>query len=372
MKKWLVAVLVILALLVLIAPGIVGRLAEQNIEQKHRLGGKRQPGCLDRDRAVRPWLVYVRRHASSRPGWWALRRSDGRVPGDDRQRGAAFTYYSYRARSRTAARRPPCPPGLASTVSTFQIDPGNGQPIDIPGNLTSKLSLDGSSVSKLLLEADSHELDGATLEWEGVDLDITTDPGSGRITAGGEIKPWQIGTATSTADFSAMTVAVDQAASEYGIRVGSVSLEMGRVEIVDEGVPISVESISIQGESSIDGDRVNATSNFEFNTMTIPAVGEVSLNLDFALEGADAESARAISQAIEDAQASDDPDLALANLLPDYRRRSWHPVRQGRGYSNRSLRHFVATGCDVDNRRPVGTRREIQAARSTGKTCCCE
>ena len=46
MKKWLVAVLVIVALLVLIAPGIVGRLAEQNIEENIDWAESDSPGVM--------------------------------------------------------------------------------------------------------------------------------------------------------------------------------------------------------------------------------------------------------------------------------------------------------------------------------------
>ncbi|MDH3441404.1 MAG: DUF945 family protein, partial [Gammaproteobacteria bacterium] len=63
MKKWLVAVLVVLALLVLVAPGIVGRLAEQNIEENIDWAESDSPGVNIRTESFeRGWFTSVGRH----------------------------------------------------------------------------------------------------------------------------------------------------------------------------------------------------------------------------------------------------------------------------------------------------------------------
>ena len=315
MKKWLVAALVILALLVLIAPGIVGRLAEQNIEENIDWAESDSPGVnIETEKFERGWFTSEGTHRVVLDGGrFAEVSAEYQATTGNAELPSLIIH--------TELNHGPLPggslsPGLASTVSTFQIDPGNGQPFDVPGNLTSKVGLDGSSDSRLLLDAGKYELEEASIEWEGVDLNITSDPGPGSVSVDGEVKPWRIDADGSVIDISAMAVSADQVRSDYGFNVGSVEVEMGRMEIVDEGAPISIESMSLSGESSINGDRVDATSTFEMNTMTIPAVGDVSLNMDFALEGADAESASAIGEAIQDAQSSSDPEAALANLYP--------------------------------------------------------
>ena len=315
MKKWLVAVLVILALLVLIAPGIVGRLAEQNIEENIDWAESDSPGVnIETERFDRGWFTSEGTHRVVLDGGrFADVSSEYQAATGNPELPSLIIH--------TELTHGPLPggslsPGLASTVSTFQIDPGNGQPFDVPGQLTSKVGLNGSSDSRLLLEAGTHELEEASIEWQGVDLGITSDPGPGSVTVDGEVLPWRIDAGGSVVDFSAMTISADQVRSEYGFKVGTVDLDMGKIEIVDEGAPMSIEGISLSGESSIDDDRVDAVSTFEMDRMTVPAVGEVSLNFDFALEGADAESASAIGAAIQEAQSSTDPEAALANLYP--------------------------------------------------------
>jgi uncharacterized protein YdgA (DUF945 family) len=314
-KKWLVAVLVILALLVLIAPGIVGRLAERNIEENIDWAESDSPGVrIETERFERGWFTSA--------GTYRVVLEGGR-----------FAEVSEQYRDATGNPELPSliistelahgplpggslPPGLASTVSTFQIDPGNGQPFDVPGRLTSKVGLDGHSDSNLILEAGSYEHDDATIEWQGVDMNIVSNPRPGSVVVEGEIKPWRIDGGGSIVEFSGVNIKANQVRSEFGFNVGTVEMDMGRVELVDDGVPMSIESITLVGESAIDGDRVNAHSTFAMNTMTIPAVGEVSLDVEFALEGADAASASAIGDAIQDAQSADDPEAALANLYP--------------------------------------------------------
>ena len=58
MKRWLVVLLVLLALLVLVTPGIVGRLAEQNIEQNIEWAEAESPGVIiQTERFERGWFT---------------------------------------------------------------------------------------------------------------------------------------------------------------------------------------------------------------------------------------------------------------------------------------------------------------------------
>lgn len=315
MKKWLVAALLILALLVLVAPGIVGRLAEQNIEDNIDWAESDSPGVnIQTERFERGWFTSEGTHrVVLEGGQFAEASAEYRQATGNAELPSLIIH--------TELAHGPLPggsltPGLASTVSTFQIDPGNGQPFDVPGSLTSKVGLGGDSDSHLLLEAGTYEHDGAKLEWQGADMKIVSNPGPGRVSVEGEIKPWRIDAGDATVSLSAITIKADQARSDFGFNVGSVEMEMGRMEILDDGMPLSIDGIVLAGESSIDGDRVDAHSTFAMNAMTIPAVGEVSLDIEFALDGADAAAANAIGTAIQDAQAADDPEAALANLYP--------------------------------------------------------
>jgi len=315
-NKWLVAALVVLALLVLIAPGIVGRLAEQNIEENIDWAESDSPGVNIRTESFeRGWFTSVGRHRVVLEGGQFAEFS-----GEYRDATGHPELPSLLINTEMA--HGPLPggslsPGLANTVSTFQVDPGNGELIELPGTLTSKVGLAGDSDSTLLLEAGSFEHEGATIEWQGVDMNIVSNPGPGMVSVDGEIKPWTITDGDSSVNISAITITADQVRSDYGFSVGTVNVEMGKIEVIENGAPFSIDGMSISGETSINGDRVNAQSTIAMNTMTLPVVGDVSLDIDFNLEGADATAAAAIGAALQNAQSSADPEAALANLYPE-------------------------------------------------------
>ena len=137
-KKWLVAVLVALALLLLIAPGIVGKLAEQNIEENIDWAERDSPGVnIETESFERGWFTSVGVHrVVLEGGQFAEATLEYREStGNAELPSLVIT---------TEMDHGPLPggslsPALANTVSTFQVDPGNGQLIDIPGSLSLSL-----------------------------------------------------------------------------------------------------------------------------------------------------------------------------------------------------------------------------------------
>jgi uncharacterized protein YdgA (DUF945 family) len=313
MKRWLVAVLVVLALLVLLAPGIVGRLAERNIAENIEWAEADSPG------------VHIETEAFER-GWFT---SQGRyrVGFDALKFGAAAAEYQAATGNAelpslivdTRLQHGPLPggsmpPGLANTVSTFQIDPGNGQLVNVPGQLTSQVALDGTSDARLLVEAGSYEHEEGTIAWQGADLAFVSNPASGAVTVNGEVSPWSITAENEAVNVGAMSIAADQARSEFGFNVGTVDFSIGKSTIMDEGATTSIEGIELTGASSIEDGRVDADSTFALKKLTIPAVGDVDFDMDISLRRVDAQSAAVIGKALQDAQGAADPEAALAGV----------------------------------------------------------
>jgi uncharacterized protein YdgA (DUF945 family) len=206
------------------------------------------------------------------------------------------------------------PPGLANTVSTFQIDPGNGQLVNVPGQLTSQVALDGTSDARLLVEAGSYEHEEGTIAWQGADLAFVSNPASGAVTVNGEVSPWSITAENEAVNVGAMSIAADQARSEFGFNVGTVDFSIGKSTIMDEGATTSIEGIELTGASSIEDGRVDADSTFALKKLTIPAVGDVDFDMDISLRRVDAQSAAVIGKALQDAQGAADPEAALAGV----------------------------------------------------------
>lgn len=316
MKRWLVILLVALALLVLLAPGIVGRMAERNIDRNIEWAESDSPG------------LSIRTESFDR-GWFT---SEGRYRVGFE--GGQFAEITEEYRQATGNQELPSliidtrlshgplpggsvPPGLASTVSTFQLDPGNGAPIDIPGTLTSRVGLDGASKSHLLLEAGTFRQDGVTIGWQGADIDISSNPATGAINAAGDIKPWKIEADGSSVDIGTITVAADQRDSEFGFSVGTVDLAVGEIRLVDESSSFSIAGMSMKADSGIEDERLTVHSVFGLQAMTVPAFGDVGFDMDFSLLGADAASVAVIGNAVQEAQGAADPEQAMANLYSE-------------------------------------------------------
>ncbi|MDH4071823.1 MAG: YdgA family protein, partial [Gammaproteobacteria bacterium] len=183
MKRWLVVLLVLLALLVLLSPGIIGRLAEKNIEANIEWAEQDSPGVnIETESYERGWFTSAGRH---------------RIVFDEgRFRAVAEDYRSATGNDQlpslivdTTLEHGPLPggslsPGLANTVSMFTLDPGDGAPVPIKGALRSRVGLDGASESQLMLEPDTFSRDDATFSWQGADFDIASDPATSQIRVG--------------------------------------------------------------------------------------------------------------------------------------------------------------------------------------------
>jgi len=313
MKRWLVILLVLLAVLILISPGIVGRLAERNIEQNIEWAEEDSPGVnIETESFQRGWFTSEGRYRVVLEGGRFTEVSEQyrQATGNPELPSLVIT---------TKLQHGPLPggelsPGLASSISTFQVDPGNGELFDIPGALHSKVALNGTTTSQLLLEPGSFESEPARFEWQGTDLEIVSNPGTGSVAAAGVIKPWQITAEDSSISIEAVSLTTDMARTMYGFSVGTVDIQAGKLELQDDETRFSIDKLTANADSALDGDRVDAHTNFALSAITVPAFGNVDFTLDFALDDIDAASLQAIRDAASDAQQAADPEAALANL----------------------------------------------------------
>ena len=207
-------------------------------------------------------------------------------------------------------------PGLANSVSTFSIDPGNGETFEIPGTLTTQVGLAGESDGHLDLEPGVVDYEGATFAWDGADLKFVSNPSTGAVAVDGDIMPWSIRSDEGSVSFSAMSLSADQTLSAFGFSVGSAVMETGEITLEENGTVFSIAGMNFTVNSAIRDERLDAESTFSMAAMKVPAFGEVNFDMDFALTGADAASVSVIGAAVQDAQNAVDPDVAMASLYP--------------------------------------------------------
>ena len=314
-KRWLVVLLILLALVVLITPGIVGRLAEQNIADNIEWAESDSPGVnIETERFERGWFTSEGTH---------------RIELDSGQfREAAQEYQAATGNAElpsliieTSLAHGPLPggslaPGLATSLSTFSIDPGNGEVFEVPGTLISRVSLGGESDGHLVLDPGVADFEGGTISWDGVDLKFVSNPSTGALAVDGDIEPWSVAANGTMAKISAISLSANQTRSAYGFNVGTAVVESGEITLEEDGSAFSIRSIAFSADTAIRDERLDAASTFAINAMSVPAFGDVDFDMDFTLTGADAASVGVIGAAVQEAQSAVDPEAALANLYP--------------------------------------------------------
>lgn len=322
MKRWLVVLLVLLAVIVLISPGIVGRLAERNLEESIGWAESESPGIEFKTESFdRGWFTSEGRHRVTlstptvRQAAEEYRKETGyaELPSlviDTRLDHGLVPIASLGRESGTLK------PGLASTVSTFQIDPGNGELIPLPGALYSNVHLNGASDSRYLLEPGDYENDEVRVEWQGADIALTTDWSKGAVTADGRIEPFSISDAAETVRFGAITLSADQVRSDYGFSVGTAAVEMESMAVENAVTPLTIGRIKLNTVANVEDARLNIGTAMSVDEIAVPGVGDVDFAMDLGVNRLDATSMQVITQAFREVQASPDPETALAELFP--------------------------------------------------------
>ena len=198
MNRWVVAILVLLALVLLISPGIIGRMAGGNVEAVIDQTRSDNPGVdIATERFDQGWFTTEGRHRVDFSGGQfadmteAYREATGY---DELFSLIVDTRLDHGLIPLTSLGRDggSLSPGLANSISTFHIDPGNGELIDIPGGLYSQVGLNGDSESRLLLEQATYTIEEATVEFTGADVDIVADARGQEIAVDGKLLPWTV------------------------------------------------------------------------------------------------------------------------------------------------------------------------------------
>jgi uncharacterized protein YdgA (DUF945 family) len=315
MKRWLVVLLVVLALVVLISPGIVGRMAEDNLNQEIDWVESESPGVsISTETFDRGWFTSEGRHRVFLEGGQFREMSKNYQ--ESTGHPDMFSLVIDTKLDHGLIPLSSMTPGLASTVSTFHLDPGNGELVELPGTLTSNVSLTGAADSTLVVEQGSYQIDDATINWEGANLDILFDQSGGAMSAHGTISPISISDANGGLDIGAIAIDADQTITDYGFNVGPVKVSVDTISAQTEEGAFTIGGISLDAESSIDDGRLNSGGSFEIDGIEVPGFGNVEVMMDVAMNGLDAAALGAVAEVLKEAQSGADPAAALQMMYP--------------------------------------------------------
>ena len=326
MNRWLVAALVTLALIVLVSPGIVGHLAEKSVEENLNLAaGENDDIVVTTESFDRGWFTSEGRHRIElRQG--ALHSvfvgeddASNAIPAlvVDTHVDHGLLPLSSLARDVSSLK-----PGLASTVSTIALDPGDGEIIKLPGKIYSEVGLSGATASRFVLEAGSRNIDGGSVEWQGADVTVKTNPASGAVSVDGSVQPWDAiyeggGEDRSRISFGDIRIYGQQEKSPYGLAVGNIKLDVGPASAAGGSGPANgFQSLSIDAHSEIIDDRMNSAAKLAITGIKGSDLGGVDIALDVIMNGLNAQAAGRIARALQGIQGNPDPQGALSAIYP--------------------------------------------------------
>ena len=333
MKKLLFFLVLGLFVVLLAAPWFLGSFTERQIEERLDAGARTQPGvAVFTEEYRRRWFSSDSRHrivvTDHRLGE-ALRELAG---------GEAFADEPAIV-IETRIEHGPLPlgvdgslrPGLSRAVSTFDLDPGGGDPVPLPGRLMTTMALDGSTHAEFRLEAGSRESpDGAgRISWKAASIDADISADGRRVHARGQIGGFETvsrdGADGDLRRLSVQDVEGDsvQRYTANGVPVGPTALTIGAVAVSGDGADVTLQDIHITNDAELEGELLNGSTEVRVERIEGGGPGPVSIALELATQNLHEPSLAALAetaQALERGGFSGSPAEAYRLMEADLAR----------------------------------------------------
>ena len=316
MKKGIIALLVVLALIVLILPGIVGMLAEKSVDEQIEWAKlENQDLVITTERFDRGWFSSAGRHrielvsSANAP---VVRDMLGVADTDSMPALIIDTELRHGpiALASLADENTSLMPGLANAVSTLSIDAGAGEMIELPGKVYSSLSLAGDLHSTYKLSAGTKDV--AT--WGDVSIDFESLASIGDYAYDGAIESLQIDEDDGQFKLTDMSFSGDLKMSEFDFAVGDMHLSFDNLTITSGlAMPTSIGPLVFDTTSVVNDGRVDSSSELRLTVDNIPSVGRIDLDTKLAIDGVKGEALKRLIQRLQRVQGSADPAAAMSS-----------------------------------------------------------
>ena len=322
MKRWPLIVLISLAVIVFLSPGIVGHLAEKNLDENLSwLESENDDIVITSEQFDRGWFTSEGRHrvtlrsgsllevltVAKNPGLGSIpslvidtRLDHGLVPVTSlgREQGSLM-------------------PSLASSVSTLKIDNGDGELIDLPGTIYSTLGLNGNATFHYVMDSGSQTDANTLMTWSGADITVATVPASRSFSVQGSIEPTTLESYGVITEVGPVTFAVTQDRSQYAFGIGKIKLEIDSVSVTSPGEPVAgFGKISLDAINELDGDRVSGRSTLQLDRVMMPGIGAMNVAIDFSANGIDADALQVLMNTLQGAEINSMSGDGLTGLPP--------------------------------------------------------
>ena len=306
MKKGFVILLLALAVIVLVSPGLVGRLAEESMDENLDWAAtESQDLTITSQGFKRGWFSSEGQHRVE------LRDGDVRdallmLAGDSGLDGLPALVIDTRIDhglvpvTSMAREKGTLLPGLGSAVSTLQLEFENGETIDIPGTIYSEVGLTGELQSNLILEPGTFSDGDETALWGNVDVLITTSPSTNIIGFKGDVDELAFVSPYSEVTIGPLRFRGAQQRTRHGFSVGDATFTIDRITMPSSWGQDSMGPISFTSVASIEDDALSGRTTVQLNDLPFGDLGRARIDMDISVDDIDAEAIGNISRTFDE------------------------------------------------------------------------
>lgn len=323
MKRWIAVLLVTLGVLVLISPGIIGRIMERDLADIiTRSQRESRVVTVSTEHFERGWFSSTGRHriAFSDRGAFSLLADFVDQAGYDKMPALILDSridHGLVAAGSMAGENGSLTPGIARLVATLQVDPGNGELFDLPGHLYISIDLAGGTSAKLVLDDGRWEDGDASIAWQGADLQLALSASGSVIGIEGFVAPVHMSAGGGNIVVGRIEVSVVRQPAAFDFNVGTVRLNSEAVTATDSsGNRTGYASLAFSSTSDIVDAKLRGDSRLDITGINVPALGAIDIGLDLAYSGFDVQSFARLLSAFQGAATDGNPDDAFAALYP--------------------------------------------------------
>jgi len=317
-KKSVIALILLAVLIIIVSPGIIGKLAEDSVSENLNWAAEESGELIvTSDGFDRGWF--------SSEGQHRVEIGDGSIraamsSADDGMAESEIPVLLINTHidhgliplSSMSREEGSLSPGLGSAISTLAIEMSDGESIDLPGTIYSDLSLGGDLNSRYVLDAGSYTADDGEVTWQPGTIRVAASARTGDINFEGDVGAMTFANDLDVVSIDSLTIVGSQVSTSYGFRVGDLDLDMGTMTINNNGIATGgIQGISVKGSSSVDDGLVTAAMRLEMSGQTVPGFGDISIIADMDFDNVDAVALGAVSRRLDEVSGSQDPTIIM-------------------------------------------------------------
>jgi uncharacterized protein YdgA (DUF945 family) len=325
-KKSLVALLVTLALIVLISPVIVGRLAEQSMDENLDWAANETRELVVTSQGFdRGWFSSEGQHRIELKGGQfrdILQAYTGAADVDDIPALIIDTHLDHGLIPVASMSRDKGSllPGLGSAISTLHVEVAEGEVLELPGTIYSTVGLTGELRSNYVLEAGSFKQDDATGYWGTTDIVVTTNPSSGAVGFEGDIESLAVDTLQETVEIKKIRFSGKQSPTPFGFRAGPASFSFESIDYGSNMPGDVIGPLTFTSTVRVDGDRLDAHVALLLKNTPLADMGTAGIAAELRIENADGRAISNIKRAVESMQGGANSGALLTGMETDAKR----------------------------------------------------